>query len=245
MTDRRIALCVVASLVAHFLASEALSALPERAPTARPRKVEVRVVAPPPAPEPEPAPAPEPPKPVVADPKPQPRIRTPRPATPNAPAPPRPPTTATTQTPSDSAAKPVFGITMESTGGQGPAVPVGNTPSPAAPTGPPPPPSSKPPPAAPAPAHEVTKMPMPRGRCSGVYTDAARAAAIEGVVVLDLVVDEHGRARDITVVERLPHGLTEAAIAAVRTCRFDPGERSGTAVPVRVRGFKIRFVLDN
>jgi TonB family protein len=87
-------------------------------------------------------------------------------------------------------------------------------------------------------------MPLPRGRCSGTYTEAAREAGIEGAVVLDLVVDEHGRARDITVVEGLPHGLTEAAIAALRACQFDPGERSGAAVPVRVRGFKIRFLLE-
>ena len=87
-------------------------------------------------------------------------------------------------------------------------------------------------------------MPLPRGRCAGAYTDAAREAGVEGVVVLDLVVDEQGRAREITVVEKLPHGLTEAAVAALRACRFDPGERAGVAVPVRVRGFKIRFVLD-
>jgi TonB family protein len=87
-------------------------------------------------------------------------------------------------------------------------------------------------------------MPLPRGRCAGKYTDAAREAGTEGVVVLDLVVDAEGRARDITVVERLPNGLTEAAITALQACRFDPGERAGVPVAVRVRGFKIRFVLD-
>jgi protein TonB len=87
-------------------------------------------------------------------------------------------------------------------------------------------------------------MPLPRGGCAGKYTDAAREAGIEGVVVLDLVVDADGRARDITVVERLPNGLTEAAITALQACRFDPGQRAGVPVAVRVRGFKIRFVLD-
>jgi len=87
-------------------------------------------------------------------------------------------------------------------------------------------------------------MPLPQGRCAGQYTDAAREAGIEGVVVLDLIVDATGRAKDIEVVEGLDHGLTEAAIAALRACRFSPGEKDGAAVPVRVRGFKIRFVLD-
>jgi TonB family protein len=86
-------------------------------------------------------------------------------------------------------------------------------------------------------------MPLPLGRCTGKSTDEARAAGLEGVVVLDLIVDEHGHARDITVVEGLPHGLTQAAIAALHACTFTPGEKDGQPVPVRVRGFKIRFFL--
>jgi TonB family protein len=88
-------------------------------------------------------------------------------------------------------------------------------------------------------------MPLPQGRCTGKYTDAAREAAIEGVVVLDVIVDETGRTRDITVVSGLSHGLTEAAITALRECRFSPGKKAGEAVPVRVRGFKIRFLLQD
>lgn len=99
------------------------------------------------------------------------------------------------------------------------------------------------PPAQPVAAGEVRKTPLPPGRCVGKYTDEARAAATEGVVVLDLTVDETGRTRDITVVQGLPHGLTEAAVAALEACRFMPGEREGKPIAVRVRGFKIRFLL--
>jgi protein TonB len=130
---------------------------------------------------------------------------------------------------------------MESTSqGGGPAVPVGNTtqPAPTANAG-----SAVKPLAEPVAAYEVTKMPLPQGRCAGKYTDEAKQAGIEGVVVLDLVVSEDGRTRDIQVVSGLSHGLTEAAIAALRACQFDPGERNGAHVPVRIRGFKIRFVL--
>jgi TonB family protein len=86
-------------------------------------------------------------------------------------------------------------------------------------------------------------MPLPLGRCAGKYTEEAKAAAVEGVVVLDIVVGEDGRARDIKVTSGLPHGLTEAALDAVRACKFSPGEKNGAAVPVRIREFKIRFVL--
>jgi TonB family protein len=138
----------------------------------------------------------------------------------------------------------VFGVTMESTSQGGTmSAPVGNT-TRAEPAKTATPQAETKPLAAPVAAYEVTRMPMPQGRCSGKYTDEARAAAIEGTVVLDLVVDETGRVRDITVAQGLGGGLTEAALAALKGCRFTPGEKDGKPVPVRVRGFKIRFMLD-
>lgn len=258
MIDRPLIVCAVLSVVAHFVLGEALSALPPRAELPRDRRIEVTVVTPPPPPEPPPLaepPPPEPPKP--EPPKPEPIVKptpapkptpraTPRPTQPTpqiaaaAPAETAAPNAAVGTT--DAPAQPVFGVTMESTSTGGTTTaPVGNTTVPQ-PGGR----ESGGGPAkqlAPAAAAEVTKMPLPQGACSGKYTDDARAAGIEGTVVLDLVVDETGRARDIAVVSGLDHGLTEAAIAALKACRFSPGERSGQKVPVRVRGFKIRFVM--
>jgi periplasmic protein TonB len=246
MIDERLAVCALASVAAHLAFRWWLGYLPERADTLPPPVVQVRVVEPPPPvpePPPEPVKPPEPPKP--EPPKPQVHER-PRPHdapvvahdTPPVETPPvdHPPATTDTTT------TPVFGVTMESTSqaGTGPAMPVGNTthPAPTAAPG-----TQVKPLAQPVAAVEVTKMPLPQGRCSGKYTDEARSAAVEGVVVLDLIVDEHGRARDITVVEGLPHGLTQAAITALTACTFTPGEKDGQPVPVRVRGFKIRFLL--
>ncbi|MEO8704172.1 MAG: energy transducer TonB [Kofleriaceae bacterium] len=247
MIDTRILICAAASVLGHFVIAEALQLLPDRPKPVIDRTVEVRVVmVPPPDPEP---PPPEPPKPVepaVVE-TPQPVAKPTRvkatvvhdaipkdvPVAPNA--------VVATEAP----AQPVYGVTMESTsqGGKGPSVPIGNTttPQPAATPGT----AVKPLGGAPVAGYEVTKMPLPLGRCSGKYTDAARAAALEGTVVLDLVVDERGRAREITVVEGLAHGLTEAAIVALKTCTFTPGEKAGQPVSVRVRGFKIRFVMQD
>ena len=126
--------------------------------------------------------------------------------------------------------------------GDGPVVPTGNTvgvdPKSAPSHG-----GEVKPLAAPVQAYEVTKMPLPVGRCTGEYTDEAKQAGIEGTVILDLVVGADGVPTEITVVQGLDHGLTEAAVRALKGCRFTPGERSGEAVPVRVRGFKIRFFL--
>ncbi len=243
IADRRLVICAIASVAGHLAFARALDHLPANvAPPAPPRIVQVHVIEPPiPEPPPEPAkpepPAPEPVKPQVHE---RPRDRPPvarHDATPvDTPPVDHPPTTTDTTT------TPVFGVTMESTsqGGTGPAMPVGNTTRPAA-TGAPG--AVVKPLAAPVAAVEVTRMPLPQGRCAGKYTDEALAAATEGVVVLDLIVDERGHARDITVVEGLPHGLTQAAIAAISACTFTPGEKAGQPVPVRLRGFKIRFVL--
>ena len=245
MIDRRLAVCAVVSVAGHLAFARSLDYLPAHATAPQHRIVAVRVIEPPPAPEPEPEPpkppepvkAPELPKPVVHE-RPRPHAPAAQRDTPPVDTPPtdHPPVTTDTQT------TPVFGVTMESTsqGGSGPAMPVGNT-TRAAPTAPAA--AAVKPLAAPVAAVEVTKMPLPLGRCAGKYTDEARAAATEGVVVLDLIVDEHGRARDITVVDGLPHGLTQAAIVALTACSFTPGERNSQPVPVRVRGFKIRFVM--
>lgn len=244
IVDRQLVICAIASVAGHFAFARGLDYLPPHQDTAPPQIVQVHVVEPPiPEPPPEPDKPPEPPKP--EPPKPQvherPRAHEPKAVqrdTPPIDTPPvdHPPTTTDTTT------SPVFGVTMESTSqaGTGPAMPIGNTThaAPAGTTG-----AAVKQLAQPVAAVEVTKMPLPQGRCAGKYTDEARAAAIEGVVVLDLIVDEHGRARDITVVSGLSHGLTEAAIAALTACTFTPGERDGQAVPVRVRGFKIRFLM--
>jgi protein TonB len=245
IVDRRLLVCAALAILVHVGLVYALRGLPRRAEEPARRVVSVRVISPPRPPEPPPEPTPPPeaatPKPVAHE-----RSRA-RPSTAavhdvvpkDVPPPDRPPVAG------DVTTTPVFGVSMESTSqaGQGPALPVGNSarPSPA--------PSDHPtavkPLAAPVAAYEVTTMPLPQGRCVGKYTDEAKQAAIEGTVVLDLIVDENGRTRDVQVVTGLGHGLTEAAIAAVKQCRFSPGEKDGTPVPVRVRGFKIRFVLQN
>jgi len=235
--------CIAVSVGAHFAIARGLASLPEVPAPKPPVVMSMHVIEPPKPAAPEPLPEPKPveptpePKPVVHE-KPHAQKAVVHDVAPkDSPPPDHPPVTA------DTSSTPIFGTTMESTsqGGTGPVVPIGNT-TKATPAGTPNTGAVKPL-AEPVAAYEVTKMPLPLGRCAGKYTDEAKAAAVEGVVVLDLVVGEDGRARDIKVTSGLPHGLTEAALEALRACRFSPGEKNGVAVPVRVREFKIRFVL--
>jgi TonB family protein len=247
--DRRIVVCVVLSVGAHVAFARAMRGLPKRADAPATRVVSIRVVSPPPALEPPPEPAEPQPAPV---PKPAPAER-PR-AHRAAPSVAAPTTTEDVPPPEHAAAPsatpgtPVFGVSMESTSqaGGGPSMPVGS------PGGPPgghgggaTDTTGEGEGAAPVPTYEVTKMPLPRGRCTGKYTDEAKVAAIEGTVVLDIVVGADGHVRDVHVVSGLPHGLTEAAIAATKACTFSPGQKGEAAVPVRIREFKVRFGLDS
>lgn len=238
--DAKLLVCALGSMLAHIALARGLAWLPGRGDRPRPaRPVEVRLTRPP---------EPEPTRPVApAAPEPKARVHERAKA---APARSDAREVAAKQTTPvehaavapDSDAVPVFGVSMESTSrAGGPAMPVGNTtrPTPGARRSP----STVAPLADAVPAHEVTKMPVPQGRCSGEYTAEARATGLEGTVVLDLIVGEDGRARDIEVVEGLGGGLTKAAIAALAHCRFSPGEKLGRPVPVRIRGFKIRFLL--
>jgi protein TonB len=75
------------------------------------------------------------------------------------------------------------------------------------------------------------------------YPEGARSRGIEGVVVLQFIVDQWGRVEgDIEVVASLPM-LDQAAIDAVRQWRFVPGrDRDGNPIRVVVR-VPLKFTL--
>jgi periplasmic protein TonB len=65
------------------------------------------------------------------------------------------------------------------------------------------------------------------------YSEEARKAKYSGTVMLSVVVDAEGKARDIHVVKSLGMGLDEKAIEAVEKWKFKPGMKGGQAVNVR------------
>ena len=66
------------------------------------------------------------------------------------------------------------------------------------------------------------------------YTKSAREAHLEGTVVLSVVVDIDGRAKDIKVAKALGSGLDERAIDSLRGWSFTPGSKDGQPVPVQI-----------
>jgi len=63
------------------------------------------------------------------------------------------------------------------------------------------------------------------------YSDEARRARLQGMVLLRIVVNERGRAESIVVTQSLGLGLDERAVDAVKKWRFVPGMRFGRPVP--------------
>jgi TonB family protein len=76
------------------------------------------------------------------------------------------------------------------------------------------------------------KAPALIARCQPRYTEAVRAAKVQGTVLLRIEVGADGRAHSVRVIRHLGHGLDERAIEAVRQWRFLPGEKDGRRVRV-------------
>ncbi|MCL4812278.1 MAG: energy transducer TonB [Vicinamibacteraceae bacterium] len=55
------------------------------------------------------------------------------------------------------------------------------------------------------------------------YPPAAQAARLEGVVVLDAIIDKEGRVVDIKVLREAHPMFTQSAVAALRQWRYSPG----------------------
>jgi TonB family protein len=75
------------------------------------------------------------------------------------------------------------------------------------------------------------------------YTEEARRRGVEGEVVVEIVVRRDGSVGDVKLVNGLPNGLNDRAVAAVKQWRFSPARRLGQPVDVIVEvavEFKLR-----
>ncbi len=64
------------------------------------------------------------------------------------------------------------------------------------------------------------------------YTEEARRARIQGVVIVQAIIDCRGDVTDVTILKGLPLGLSEATVAAISQWRFHPATLNGMAVSV-------------
>jgi TonB family protein len=76
--------------------------------------------------------------------------------------------------------------------------------------------------------------PVPIYKPEPGYTKEARAAKLEGTVVLWIVVAADGMVSDVKVTKPFDKGLDENAVQTVKTWKFKPAMRNGVPVPVKV-----------
>jgi protein TonB len=73
------------------------------------------------------------------------------------------------------------------------------------------------------------------------YPVVARAARVEGVVILEATIDEHGIVRGVKVLRSIPL-LDQAAIDAVSKWRYTPTRLNGQPIAV-IMTVTVRFSL--
>ncbi len=74
------------------------------------------------------------------------------------------------------------------------------------------------------------------------YTEEARQARLQGVVILEAVIDALGNVDDVKVLKGLDKGLSESAVLTAQQWKFKPATREGAPVPV-FYNLTIRFSL--
>jgi TonB family protein len=97
----------------------------------------------------------------------------------------------------------------------------------------------------PVPSEEylVTSMPELKSDIRVPYPPEARTRGIQGAVIMNLLIDETGKVREVSLVEG-PHAeLNAAAMTAARGFQFTPAMIQKKPVAVRIR-YVYRFVLE-
>src|SRR6266850_1883072 len=98
------------------------------------------------------------------------------------------------------------------------------------------------PPAQPRRVHAGMQAPVKTIHVDPIYPAIAQTARVQGVVILEAIIDERGLVKSVSVLRSIPL-LDRAAEDAVRQWRFTPARLNGEAVPV-VMTVTVRFTID-
>jgi TonB family protein len=76
------------------------------------------------------------------------------------------------------------------------------------------------------------------------YTEEARRARVQGVVIVEVIIDERGAVTSARVLKGLPMGLDAKALEMVRTWRYKPATFEGKPVAVYLN-LTVNFALED
>jgi TonB family protein len=77
---------------------------------------------------------------------------------------------------------------------------------------------------------EVTSKARVLEKPEPTYSESARKFGVTGTVVIRCVFSKNGEVTNLHVIRKLPHGLTQRAIAAAQAIRFTPAMKDGQPV---------------
>jgi len=99
--------------------------------------------------------------------------------------------------------------------------------------------------ALPVPSEEylVTSMPELRSEVRVPYPPEARKRGVQGAVVMNLLIDDAGKVREVSLIQGPDAELNTAAMAAAKGFQFTPAMIQKKPVAVRIR-YTYRFVLE-
>src|SRR6185295_15362371 len=103
-------------------------------------------------------------------------------------------------------------------------------------------PSPPPPPQVPVRLHAGMESPRKVASAAPAYPALAQVARVQGVVILDAIIDAQGVVTSVRVLRSIEL-LDQAAVDAVRRWRYTPARLNGVAVPV-IMTVTISFTLD-
>jgi protein TonB len=75
------------------------------------------------------------------------------------------------------------------------------------------------------------------------YTETARRAKIQGIVIIEAVIDRNGNVTEARILKPLGFGLDQQALTAIRAWKFKPGTLNGQVVPVYYN-LTVHFQID-
>lgn len=82
---------------------------------------------------------------------------------------------------------------------------------------------------------EVTARARVLAKPEPQYTEPARKYAVTGTVILRGVLSSSGEVTNLTVMRKLPHGLTEKALTAAKEIKFTPALKDGREVSMYIQ----------
>ncbi|ASD62361.1 energy transducer TonB [Bdellovibrio bacteriovorus] len=90
---------------------------------------------------------------------------------------------------------------------------------------------------------EITRLPKVKREFKAQYPEEAKKAAVDGPVILEILIDREGKVRHVQVLSGPGHGLNESAVEALKKFEFQPAFKGEESVAVKIR-YTYRFKLE-